>query len=150
MIHSLQTNRIALFMNFRRATVLLLIAVIFSLTGCGSTKVYTADKTLVYGGNLYNLSNVQRLGSRVETTLPGGEKVNLQRMDKKEISALLKENGSFAMTTYIEMDEKEFVYQNVRVKSYSDYSSVMKRHGNAMDSVSKFMANKKSTQLKLK
>ena len=90
------------------------------LLACGSTKVYTADKTMVYGGNLYNLSNVQRLGTRVEGTLPGGDKVDLGKTDKNAINKLLKEHSSIAMTTYIEMDEKEMVYQNSSIKSYSD------------------------------
>ncbi len=136
--------------TIRRAAVIFLLAAIVVLPGCGSTKVYTADKTLVYGNNLYNLSNVQRLGSRVEGTLPNGDKVDLERMDKKEINNLLDEHSSLAVTTYVEMDDKEMVYQNSRVKSYSDYSKMAKNQQSAMDKISKFMANKKSTQLKLK
>jgi regulatory protein YycH of two-component signal transduction system YycFG len=128
-----------------------LIATFLSLPGCISkTKVYTADKTLVYGGNLYNLANVQRLGSRSEATLADGTKMNLAGVDKSGINALLKENDSIVVTSYIEMDDKEFIYKSARVKKYSDYSSMKKKQDSAMNNIGKFMGNKKSTQLKLK
>jgi hypothetical protein len=137
--------------NIKRIAVLLLLAAIVALPGCGSTtKVYTNDKTLVYRGDLYNLSNVQRLGSRMEGTLPNGDKVNMKQMDKKEINKLLDEHSSFLVTAYVEMDDKDMVFQNSRVDSYSDVSSMTKRLDSAMSKIQKFMANKKSTQLKLK
>lgn len=150
MTHSNFTNFLAIGKHIKHITALVLFAGIIALPGCGSTKVYTADKTLVYGSNLYNLSNVQRLGSRIEGTLPDGEKVNLERMDKKAINALLDEYSSLLVTTAVEMDDKEFIYQNVRVKKYSDYSKVIKNQQSTMGKINKFMANKKSTQLKLK
>ncbi len=150
MIQSIITSPGAVAVNIKRIAALLLLAGIMVLPGCGSTKVYTADKTLVHGSNLYNLSNVQRLGSRVEGTLPNGDKVNLERMEKKEINELLDEHSSLVVTTYVEMDDKDMVYQNSRVKSYSDFSNMLKRQEKAMSNIQKFMKNKKSTQLKLK
>lgn len=150
MIQSTITSPGAVAVNIKRIAALLLLAAVMALPGCGSTKVYTNDKTLVYRGDLYNLSNVQRLGSRVEGKLPNGDKVNMKRMDKKEINKLLDEHSSFVVTTYIEMDDKDMVYQNSRVKSYSDVSNMTKRIDKAMGNIQKFMANKKSTQLKLK
>ena len=150
MIQSILTSPGATAVNIRRIAALLLLAGIMALPGCGSTKVYTADKTLVYRNNLYNLSNVQRLGSRVEGTLANGDKLNLDRKDKKEINKLLDEHSSVVVTTYVEMDDKEMVYQNSRIKSYSDYSKMVKNQEKAMSNIQKFMGNKKSTQLKLK
>lgn len=137
-------------MNIKRIAVLLLLAGIVALPGCGSTKVYTNDKTLVYRGDLYNLSNVQRLGSRLEGTLPNGDKVNMKVMDKKAVNSLLDEHSSFVVTAYIEMDDKDMVYRNGPVDSYSDVSTMAKRLDSTMGKIQKFMANKKSTQLKLK
>ena len=134
----------------RRTGVFLLIIVMLSLSGCGSTKVYNASKTVVYNNSTYNLSNVQRIGSRVEGTLPSGDKVQLQQIDKKGFNALLDENNFVQVTAYIELDDKDFVYRNKQVKSYSDYSKILKSQSSAMNSINKFMANKKSTQLKLK
>jgi regulatory protein YycH of two-component signal transduction system YycFG len=150
MIQSVFTSPGAVAVNIKRIVVLLLLAGIVALPGCGSTKVYTNDKTLVYRGELYNLSNVQRLGSRVEGKLPNGDKVNMKQMDKKEINRLLDEHESFVVTSYVEMDDKEMVFQNSRVDSYSDVSKMTKNIDSAMSKIQKFMANKKSTQLKLK
>jgi len=150
-IQSIFTSPGAVAVNIKRIVALLLLAGIVALPGCGSTtKVYTNDKTLVYRGDLYNLSNVQRLGSRVDGKLPNGDKVNMKQMDKKEINKLLDEHSSFVVTSYVEMDDKEMVFQNGRVDSYSDVSSMTKRLDSAMGKIQKFMANKKSTQLKLK
>ena len=150
MIQSIFTSPSAVAVNIKRIVALLLLAAIVALPGCGSTtKVYTNDKTLVYRGDLYNLSNVQRLGSRVEGTLPNGDKVNMKQMDKKEINKLLDEHESFVVTSYVEMDDKEMVFQNSRVDSYSDVSKMTKNIDSAMSKIQKFMANKKSTQLKL-
>ena len=149
-IQSIFTSPSAVAVNIKRIVALLLLAAIVALPGCGSTtKVYTNDKTLVYRGDLYNLSNVQRLGSRVEGTLPNGDKVNMKQMDKKEINKLLDEHESFVVTSYVEMDDKEMVFQNSRVDSYSDVSKMTKNIDSAMSKIQKFMANKKSTQLKL-
>jgi len=134
----------------KRFGVFLLLVSMLSLSGCGSTKVYNVSKTMVYNGSTYNLSNVQRIGSRVEGTLPSGDKVQLQQMDKKEFNALLDENKNIQVTAYVELDEKEFVYRNKRVNSYSDYTKILKSQTSAMNNINKFMANKKSTQLKLK
>lgn len=134
----------------KRLGVFLLLISMLSLSGCGSTKVYNASKTVVYNGSTYNLSNVQRIGSRVEGTLPSGDKVQLERIDKKGFNALLDDNKFIQVTTFMELDDKEFVYRNKQVKSYSDFSKMLKSQESGMNSINKFMANKKSTQLKLK
>ena len=137
--------------NFKRITTLLLLASIIALPGCISkTKVYTADKSLVYGNSTYNLANVQRLGTRIEGSVAGGEKIRMDQMGKSEVNELLTEHTSIQVTTSIEMDNKGFNYQNVKVKSYSDFSKAKKNLDSAMGKINKFMANKKSTQLKLK
>ncbi len=150
MIQSVFTSPGTVAVNIKRIAILLLLAGIVALPGCfSSTKVYTNDKTLVYKGDLYNLSNVQKLGSRVEGTLPNGDKVNMKQMDKKEINRLLDEHESFQVTTFVEMDDKDMVYENRRVDSYSDVSKMTKNIESAMSKIQKFMANKKSRQLKL-
>jgi hypothetical protein len=134
----------------KRLGVFLLLISMLSLSGCGSTKVYNASKTVVYNGSTYNLSNVQRIGSRVEGTLPSGDKVQLQGIDKKGFNALLDDNKFIQVTAFIELDDKEFVYRNNQVKSYSNYSKILKSQESGMKSINKFMADKKATQLKLK
>ena len=132
------------------AIIFLLVISVISLSGCGSTKVYTANKTLVYSGDIYNLATVQRVGSRVEATLPNGDVIDPRQMDKKEFNAMLKENQSVVVASIVELDQQEFVYQRSRVSKYSGYTKIMKNHDAAMDNIRKFMADKKKTQYTLK
>ena len=138
------------FSQARRAGALILTFCMIALIGCGSTKVYTADKTMIYRDDLYNMSNVQRIGSRVDGKLENGEVVNLRDMERKQIENLLKENDEILVSMIVEMDDKEMVYLRSRVQKYSEYSNMAKRFERANKDIAKFMGNKKSTQLKLK
>ena len=120
------------------------------MAGCGSTKVYTADKTVVYNGSLYNMNNVQRIGSRIDGSLPDGSTVNMKNLDKKGVQALLKEHPEIMVSTIVEMDDQEMIYQRIRIKKYSDYTKMVKRFEGATKDISKFRADKKKPQLKLK
>jgi len=120
------------------------------LAGCGSTKVYTADKTIIYNGSLYNLNNVQRIGSRIDGNLPDGSTVSMKNLDKKSVQALFKQHSEIMVSTIVEMDDEEMIYQRIRVKNVSDYNKMVKRLDGALNDISKFMADKKKTQLKLK
>jgi hypothetical protein len=133
----------------RLAGLALLSLFVLSLAGCGSTKVYTADKNIVYRGSIYNLGNVQRVGSRAEATLSDESVVNAMGLDKKQVNQLLDEHSSFLLTTTVELDERDMVYERATVNSYSDYSKRMKNFEKALNSITKFMADKKKTQLKL-
>ena len=59
----------------RRLGVFLLAVIMLSLAGCGRTKVYTADKTVVYRDSIYNMSTVKKIGAREEARTPAGEVV---------------------------------------------------------------------------
>jgi len=120
-----------------------------ALAGCGSTKVYTAEKTLVYQGSIFNLSGVQKMGSRIDGTATDGTTVNLGALDKKDVEAELKANSGMVVTTLVLMDDKEMVYERKQVKKYSDYSKMKSRLEGAMKDITKFMADGKKTQLKL-
>jgi len=130
--------------------VLLLFAIMLSIGACGSTKVYTADKTVVYNGSLYNMSNVQKISSTIVGTKANGDTVNMRTLDKKGVEALLKEESSIVVKSTVMMDTQEMVYQNARVSKYSDYSKMVNRFDGALNDINKFMADKKKTQLKLK
>ena len=135
----------------RRLSVFLLLAALAALlAGCGSTKVYTADKTIVYGDSLYNMGNVQQISSRIDGRLPDGSVVKLSGLDKKAVESLLKEHGQITAATYVTMDGKDMPYQQGPVKRYSDYDRMAKRLQGAMKDINKFMGDKKKTQLKLK
>ena len=131
------------------AGLIILFAFLLTLTGCGSTKVYTADKTLVLRDSLYNLSSVQKISSSVEIVSPTGDSVDPMLFDKKEAKALLKQYDTLTVTTNLVLDETVIVYEKSRIDSYSDYSRMISRQEKAMGQVRKFMSDGKKTQLKL-
>jgi hypothetical protein len=134
----------------KRTVVFLLVLCILTISGCGGTKVYTIDKTIVYRDEIYNLANVQKIGSRSEGRLPNGDDVNMRTMDKKGINALLDEHSSVIVSNVVELDSQEMIYQRSRISKYSEYSSMQRRFDGALSDISKFMGDKKKTQLKLK
>jgi hypothetical protein len=144
----LSQHRVLAFSKYLAA--FLLAVGMLALLGCGSTKVYSTDKTVTYNGALYNMGNVQRIGSRMEGQLADGSKVAMKNLDKKGVEALLKDNPEMMVAAIIEMDSQEMLYKRSKVKSYSDYSKMAKSLDSAMNTISKFMADKKKTQLKLK
>ena len=129
---------------------ILLAMTTIGLSGCGSTKVYTADKTIVYNDNLYNMANVQQVVGRVEGKLPDGSIVDMKTLDKKGVEALLKENSQIMVSTVVDMDDRNMIYQSAEVKNYSGYNRMVDRFEDAMSDINRFMADKKRTQLKLK
>jgi len=133
----------------KRLMVFLLAVLVLSLAGCGSTKVYTAQKTVTYKGALYNMGNVQRVAPRIEGQLPNGDVKNMASMDKKAVEALLDDNSPLMVSMIVEMDSQEMVYERRSISKYSEFSSMKNSFEKAMSRINKFMANKKSTQLKL-
>jgi hypothetical protein len=136
----------------KRIGALLLAVCMLMLMACGGTKVYTADKTIVYRDNIYNMSSVQRIGTRKEIKLPDGEVINSSNMDKKQVQAIFKENPKtdLMVSMIFEFDDKEMVYLRAKADSYSEYSRMESRLDSARKDITKFVGDKKKTQLKLR
>jgi outer membrane protein assembly factor BamE (lipoprotein component of BamABCDE complex) len=150
MIKSIPTRVFTWHRPARLLITILLAALALALAGCGSTKVYTTNKTIVYNGSLYNMGNVQRVGSRVEGVLPDGKAIDMRGKDKKAVNTLLGESSPIMVSTVFELDGQDLVYQRIRVAKYSEYSNMIKRFDRAQNDITRFMADKKKTQLKLK
>ena len=86
---------------------MLLIAA--SLVVCGSTKVYTADKTVVYKDSVYNVSNVKVFTAKNEAVLADKSTVNLKGMDKKDFNALLDKEKLVFVRQGFQQDDNELV-----------------------------------------
>ena len=95
------------------------------------------------------MRNVQRISPLVNGKLPNGDVKNMKGMDKKAVQALLDESSPIMVSMIVEMDSQEMVYARKSVSKYSEFSSMTKSLEGAMNKINKFMANKKSTQLKL-
>ena len=135
--------------NTRRLGTVLLAICMVALIGCGGTKVYNADKTVTYRDSIYNMSNVQKITAREEATLDSGETVNLRNKEKKELQQFFQENDEVMVSMYVDMDQADLVYLRMKVESYSEYARMKSRFDKALKDITKFMGDKKKTQLNL-
>lgn len=137
--------------SFSQAFMLVaLVLIAASLVGCGSTKVYTADKTMVYKDSVYNVSNVKVFTVKNEAVLADKSTVDLKGMDKKGFNALLDKEQSVFVSQGFMLDQDELVYQATNVDSWSDLNKMNNRFSSAHKDLTKFLGDKKKTQLKLK
>lgn len=130
-------------------TVLLALSMAL-LIACGGTKVYNVDKTITYRDALYNMSTVRQVSGREEAKLENGDVVQIRNKDKKELEKFFKENPDTMVSMIVDLDDQEMVYLRMQVKNYSEYSRLKKRFDSALKDITKFMGDKKATQLKLK
>ena len=73
----------------------------------------------------------------------------MKGMHRKDSRKLLDEHSSLVVSTVFDMDDQEMVYQRSKITKTSEFSKMVSNFENAGSKLSKFMANKKSTQLKL-
>ncbi len=134
----------------KRTWFVVLVLAVVVMAGYGSTKAYSADKTVVYKASMYNISNVTHFTSRVEAKTTDGETVDLTNYDKTRFGAFVGEQGTVMVQSLILMDDKTIVYQSATPKKYSDFDKMRKNLDSAMNQMAKFMKDKKKTQLNLK
>jgi hypothetical protein len=120
------------------------------LVGCGSTKVYTADKTVVYQESVYNVSNVKVFTRRSTGQLADQSIVNLANVDEAGFMVLLARSPSIRVRQGFMLDEVEMLYHQGTVSSWKEFRKLNKRFNSASKDLNKFLANSKKTQLKLK
>ena len=131
--------------------LLSMVFLMIFMTGCiSSSKSYNAGKNIVYNGSMYNISNVKTVNSKVEGKLPNGDVKNMKGMNKKAVEALLKQSSPIVVTTALDLDGDDMVYERRSVTKYSEYSKMIKNFESAGKKITKFMGDKKATQLKLK
>lgn len=131
------------------AGVTLAVIGAFLLTGCGSTKIYTPDKTVEYQGSIYNVSEAKQLSTRVEGAAAAGDVVNLKGYDSKRFEALVKERGPITVSSIISLDDKDIVYEQKQLQKGRDFVRMQESLQDAYEDLARFMADGKKTQLKL-
>jgi len=138
----------------RLGRALILVTSVLSvllLAGClGGTKVYNNDKTVVYNGATYNLSNVKQIRSRISGKLSDTNTADLLNADKKQIEAYLKEYQTIYVRMAFNFDDQEMLYRASSVSKYSEYSKMQKSFEAAGKQINDLLADKKKLQLKLK
>jgi len=120
------------------------------LSGCGSTRVYTTQKSVTYNGNLYNVSNVKVMSSSIAARLSDGIVLDMKNANKKTFNDYVAIYGPLPVWMVIALDDQELVYYASTTKSFSDFDKARSAFVKAQKSMGKFMADKKATQLKLK
>jgi len=130
-----------------RALPLVLVACL--MAGCGSTKVITAEKSLVYRGSLYSLSNVSAVTNKLEAMTSSGETIDVLRHDKRAFNALLKQYDTVTVRSTIMLDDREVLYEQTSVDSYRGFSKLQNDLEDAMEDIQALMADPKKTQLEL-
>jgi len=131
------------------ALAFLVVLGVFALAGCGSTKVYTSDKTVEYQGSIYNVSDVKQLSTRVEAVPSSGDAIDLKGYDSKRFDALVEEKGPMVVRTIISLDDTAVVYQQKQIDRSRDFTRMKESLQDAYEDLSRFMADGKKTQLKL-
>jgi len=134
----------------KTATCAIVIVALIVTVGCGSTKVYNTDKTVIYKGSMYNISNVTHFSSKIEATTSAGDTVNLAGYDKTRFESFVAKEGTVMVQSLIVMDDQTIAYQSATPKKYSEFDKMRKSLASAMDQIANFMKKKKTTQLNLK
>ena len=120
------------------------------LAGCGSTKVYNNDKTIIYNGAMYNISAVQKIDSKTSGKLSDNNTVDLEGVTKKEFNAYLKEYDKIYVRMAFNLDDQEMLYRASSVDRWSDFQKMQKSFENAGKDIVSLLADKKKMQLKLR
>lgn len=128
---------------------LVLLACLALLAACGS-KNYEVSKTIVYKGQIYQVTDTKQITPKIEAVLDDEQRVNLRNKEKNEVSDLIAENKPLFVRMAFQMDEQELVYVATDVDSYRDYNRLVSRFENAGDDIARLMAKNKTEQLKLR
>lgn len=123
---------------------------VLALAACGSTRVYSPDKTVEYQGSIYNVSEIKQLSTRIEAVPSSGEPIDLTGYDSKRFDALVKEQGPVTLRGIISLDDAVLVYQQKQTDKSRDFSRMQDSLQDAYKDLSRFMGDAKKTQLKLK
>ena len=60
----------------RMIAIVVAVLTTLLLSGCGGTKVYNVDKTIVYKNSMYNVSSVKQIIANASGKLSDGSEVN--------------------------------------------------------------------------
>lgn len=149
-MYTMLSNKLNSVPTVRVVWSLLLSVCILVVAGCGSTtKVYNSQKTVVYHGSIYNVSNVMVYSSRTEGVVSDDETLDLKGMDKKAIERILDEHPKIFVRQIITMDKQEIVYQARYVDSWSDFRKMSKRFAGANRDLQEFIGDPDEAQLEL-
>ncbi len=126
------------------------IALVVVVALGAATAATAADKVISFKGENYNVANVTKTSSRVEAEAGDEQIVGARDLTKKQFNTYVKKAGTVVVTTFIEFDDDEMVYQKVGVTSFGDFQNILDKLDKTMKDIAKFMGRKKGGVLKLK
>lgn len=126
-----------------------LVMIAFVLSGCGGTRVMTAQKSIVFEGAIYNVASVREVRPVEEIILPDGTVRNLAKIDDREVRDLFDAHGSLRVRFSVMLDDTELRYVYGQVDRERQLRQVQRRFEDAMEDIQRFLAHRKQTQLKL-
>jgi len=136
--------------TMQRAGSFGLMALVVVLSLSAVSVASAADKVISYKGDTFNVENVTKVSSRVEGQAGDEAIVGVRSLTKKQFNSYVDKAGSVVVTTFIEFDSDQLVYQKVGVTKYGDLENVIDQLDTAMKQITKFMGRKKGGVLKLK
>jgi len=128
----------------------LLAATIFLVSGCGGTKLYNTNKTVVYRDSIYNITNVQQIVSVVEGKASDASIIDLKGVDRKQLESHLKQHGPIFVSMKFQLDDQELVYRAQNVESWKQFKKMNKSFRGAGEDIADLLAHKKKTQVELR
>jgi hypothetical protein len=120
-----------------------------SVSGCGSTNVMMAQKTIVYEDRIYNVSAVQEVRPVREIILPDGQTRDLARLNDRQVRDLFDDHDQLRVRFSVMFDERELAYARGTVDRAADVKRLRQRFDSAMERIRRFLAHRKQTQLQL-
>ena len=115
---------------------------------CGGTKVVNEQKTIVYGGNTINATNVVHIGSKITAKLPNGEINDLTMADETAVQELLTAHKTLNVTSSLTFDDQSLTYETKTISSVKEFKKMRDNLAKAVKKIQKFMKGS-SKQLKL-
>jgi hypothetical protein len=125
------------------------LMLVLGISGCGSTKVTTAQKSIAYKDRLYNISVVREVRGVREVILPSGEVRDLTTLGDRARRDLFDEHAAVRVRMKVMFDETELVYFDRSVRNRRDLNELERRFTSAMERIRRFTANRRQTQLDL-
>ncbi|NRB70589.1 MAG: hypothetical protein HRU51_01595 [Xanthomonadales bacterium] len=128
----------------------LLAALTLLLSGCGGTKVYETTRTIVYQGNIYQVTDVKSIRRINEAQTGDQGTVDLTGMSREAITSLIESHQPLPVRMAFMLDDQELPYSNGPVSSWRDYDRRKSDFDRAGKRIAKLMTEKKTEQLNLR
>lgn len=115
---------------------------------CGGTKVINEQKTIIYGGDTINATNVVHIGWKIVASLPDGAANDLSQADEAAVEELLAAHKSLNVSTVLTFDSQSLTYEARTISTVKEFKKMKDNLAKAVKKIQAFMKGG-SKQLKL-